>query len=96
MTAPTSDGSKATKMTTQPHPEDLTDEAVANHYANKICDLMHHHPNNQVGRFPEWMPYLNAGLLYQGRLVTKKQDHCITTAATATAIQDTIIKDSKK
>jgi hypothetical protein len=57
---------------------------------------MHHYPNNQVGQFPEWMPYLNAGLLYQGWLVTKKQDCNITTAATATTLQDTIIKDSKK
>jgi hypothetical protein len=77
-------------------PEDLTNEAVANYYADKICDLMHQYPDNQVGRFPGWMPYPNAGLLYQGRLVTKKQDHHVTTAATATALQDTIIKDSKK
>jgi hypothetical protein len=34
-------------------PEDLMDEAVANYYANKICDLMHRHPNNQVHWFPE-------------------------------------------
>jgi hypothetical protein len=49
------------------------DEAVANYYANKICNLMHQYPDNQVGRFLEWMPYLNAGLLYQGRLVTKNK-----------------------
>jgi hypothetical protein len=57
---------------------------------------MHQHPNNQVGQFPEWMPYLNAGLLYQDHLVTKKQASHVTTAATANALQDTIIKDSKK
>jgi hypothetical protein len=42
------------------------DEAVTNYYADKICDLMHQYPNNQVGQFLEWMAYLNAGLLYQG------------------------------
>jgi hypothetical protein len=57
---------------------------------------MHQYPDNEVGQFLEWMSYLNAGLLYQGRLVTKKQDHHVTTAASATALQDTIIKDSKK
>jgi hypothetical protein len=57
---------------------------------------MHQHPNNQVGQFPEWVPYLNAGLLYQDHLVTKKQASHVTTAATANALQDTIIKDSKK
>jgi hypothetical protein len=43
-----------------------------------------------------WMPYLNAGLLCEGWLVTKKQDCHINTAATATTLQDTIIKDSKR
>jgi hypothetical protein len=77
-------------------PEDLTDEAVTNYCANKICDLMHCHPDNQVDQFLKWIPYLHAGLLYQDQLVTKKQDCHVTTAATATTLQDTIIKDSKK
>jgi hypothetical protein len=83
-------------MTTQPQNISRMAEAVANYYANKICNLMHQYPNNQVGQFLEWMPYLNTGLLYKGQLVTKKQDHHLTTAATATTLQDTIIKDSKK
>jgi hypothetical protein len=59
---------------------------------------MHHHPDNQVCWFPPegWMLYLNAGLLCEGWLVTKKQDCHINTAATATTLQDTIIKDSKR
>jgi hypothetical protein len=54
------------------------------------------HPDKQVGQFSEWLPYLNACLLYQGHLVTKKQDHHVTTAATTNTLEDTIIKDSKK
>jgi hypothetical protein len=58
--------------------------------------MIHQHPNNDVGHFPEWMPYLNAGLLYKGYLITKKQDRHVTTTTSANTLQDTIIKDSKK
>jgi hypothetical protein len=49
-----------------------------------------------MGLFPEWMPGLDAGLLHQGQLVTKKQEAHVITVSTAPALQDAIIKDSKK
>jgi hypothetical protein len=42
------------------------------------------------------MPNLDAGLLHQGRLVTKKQESHIITASTAPELQQAIMKDSQK
>jgi hypothetical protein len=76
--------------------KELPDAELANYYTNKICGIMHKHPVNDTGLFPEWMPGLDAGLLHQGQLVTKKQEAHVITASTAPALQDAIIKDSKK
>jgi hypothetical protein len=42
------------------------------------------------------MPNLDAGLLHQGWLVSKKQESHIITAATAPELQQAIMKDSQK
>jgi uridine kinase len=58
-------------------------------------------PDAPVPRQPSW-PVSGVDAIPQRRppvprpTCHKKQDHHVTTAATATALQDTIIKDSKK
>jgi hypothetical protein len=63
--------------------EELPDAALANYYADQICGIIHEHPVHETRLFPEWMPNLDAGLLHQGQLVTKKQESHIITALTA-------------
>jgi hypothetical protein len=76
--------------------KELPDAALANYYADQICGIIHKHPVHETGLFPEWMPNLDAGLLHQGRLVTKKQESHIITALTAPELQQAIMKDSQK
>jgi hypothetical protein len=57
---------------------------------------MHGASDDEAGLFPEWIPNLEAGLLHQGCLVTKKQEAHVITATTAPALQQSIMKDSKK
>jgi hypothetical protein len=76
--------------------EELSDGALANYYADKTCGIMHCASDNEAGLFPEWIPNLEAGLLHQGRLVTKKQEVHVITATTTPALQQSIMKDSKK
>jgi hypothetical protein len=57
---------------------------------------MHGASDDEAGLFPEWIPNLKAGLLHQGRLVTKKQETHVITATTTPALQQSIMKDSKK
>jgi hypothetical protein len=49
--------------------EELPDTALA-----KLCGIIHEHPVHETGLFSEWMPNLDAGLLHQGRLVTKNKN----------------------
>jgi hypothetical protein len=51
--------------------------------------------DDEAGLFPEWIPNLEAGLLHQGHLVTKKQESHVITATTTPALQQSIMKDSK-
>jgi hypothetical protein len=76
--------------------EELSDAALANYYANKTCRIMHSASDDEAGSFPEWIPNLKAGLLHQGCLITKKQEVHVITATTAPALQQSIMKDSKK
>jgi hypothetical protein len=76
--------------------EELSDTALANYYADKTCKIMHGASDDEAGLFPEWIPNLEAGLLHQGCLVTKKQEAHVITATTAPALQQSIMKDSKK
>jgi hypothetical protein len=76
--------------------EELSDAALANYYADKTCGIMHGASDDEAGLFPEWIPNLEAGLLHQGHLVTKKQEAHVITATTAPALQQSIMKDSKK
>jgi hypothetical protein len=78
-----------------PH-EELPNAALANYYTDQICGIIHERPVHETGLFPEWMPNLDAGLLHQGRLVTKKQESHIITASTAPELQQAIMKDSQK
>jgi hypothetical protein len=75
---------------------ELSNAALANYYADKTCRIMHGASDDEAGLFPEWIPNLEAGLLHQGRLVTKKQEAHVITATTAPALQQSIMKDSKK
>lgn len=76
--------------------EELSGPALANCYADKICDIMHSATDNEAGRFPEWIPNLPAGLLHQGQLVTKTQESHVITVTTAPALQESVMSDSKK
>jgi hypothetical protein len=76
--------------------KELPDAALANYYTDQICGIIHEHPIHDTGLFPEWMPNLDAGLLHQGQLVTKKQESHIITTTTAPGLQQAIIKDSQK
>jgi hypothetical protein len=49
-----------------------------------------------VGRLPDWIPGTTAALLHHGKLVTKKQDNYVTTAATAPRLRKQLIKKSKQ
>jgi hypothetical protein len=60
--------------------EELSDAALANYYADKTCGIMHSASDDEAGLFPEWILNLEAGLLHQGRLVTKKQEAHVITA----------------
>jgi hypothetical protein len=49
-----------------------------------------------VGWLPDWIPGTTAALLHHGKLVTKKQDDYVTTAATAPRLRKWLIKKSKR
>jgi hypothetical protein len=60
----------------------LSLEARVNCIADDVCTKMHHcHPRN-VGPLPDWIPGTKAALMHKGKMVSKKQDAYVTTAAT--------------
>jgi hypothetical protein len=73
----------------------LSLEAKANCIADDFCTETHHHHPSKVGQLPDWIPGTSAALLHNGRLVTKKQDNYITTAATSPQLRKQLIKKSK-
>jgi hypothetical protein len=64
--------------------------------ADDVCTKTHHHHPSEVGRLPNWIPGTSAALLHNGRLVAKKQDDYVTTAATAPQLHKQLIKKSKR
>jgi hypothetical protein len=61
----------------------------------KSCQETHHQHPSKVGQLPDWIPGTMAALLHHGKLVTKKQDDYVTTAATAPRLHKWLIKKSK-
>jgi hypothetical protein len=57
---------------------------------------MHHHHPRDVGRLPDWIPGTKAALMHKGKLVSKKQDAYVTTAATAPRLRKQLIAKSKQ
>jgi hypothetical protein len=49
-----------------------------------------------VGRLPDWIPGTGAALLHNGKLVSKKHDDYVTTAATAPRLHKRLITKSKR
>jgi hypothetical protein len=62
---------------------ELSLEARVNCIADDVCTKMHHRHPRDVGRLPDWIPGTKAALIHKGKLVSKKQDAYVTTAATA-------------
>ncbi len=69
----------------------LSLEALANCLANDICTETHQQHPNEVGHLPDWIPGTGVALLHHGKLVTKKQDKYVCTAATAPQLCDRFI-----
>jgi hypothetical protein len=70
--------------------------ALANCYADDICTETHSRIPSEVGQLPEWIPGTKAALLHHGKLVTKKQDEYVATAATAPQLRKHLITKSKR
>ncbi len=73
----------------------LSIEALANCYADDICTDTHHCHHQDVWQFPDWVPGKQATLLHQGKLVSKKQDEYVMTAATIPHLCKQLIKKSQ-
>jgi hypothetical protein len=71
-------------------------EAKANCIVDDDCTETHHRHPSEVGHLPEWIPGTKAALLHHGKLITKKQDVYVTTAATAPRLRKRLIKKSKR
>jgi hypothetical protein len=71
-------------------------EAKANCIADDVCTETHHRHPSEVGCLPEWIPGTKAALLHHGKLITKKQDVYVMTAATAPRLRKRLIKKSKR
>jgi hypothetical protein len=71
-------------------------EALANCVADDVCTDTHHRHPRHVGRFPDWIPGTRAALLHKGKLVSKKQDEYVTTAATAPRMRERLIEKSQR
>jgi hypothetical protein len=76
--------------------DQLSIAAKANYYADEICTQMQQTSPDLTGLYPAWAPGLNAGLLHHGKLITKKQDEQVITAATAPRLQTVMCKKSQK
>jgi hypothetical protein len=75
---------------------ELSLEALANCLADDVCTETHQQHPNEVGHLPDWIPGTGAALLHHGKLVTKKQDEYIRTAATAPRLRDRLITKSQR
>jgi hypothetical protein len=71
-------------------------DAKANCIADDVCTETHHRHPGEVGRLPDWIPGTGAALLHNGKLVSKKQDDYVTTAATAPRLRKRLITKSKR
>jgi hypothetical protein len=58
-------------------------EARANCIADDVCTETHFRHPSEVGRLPDWIPGTKAALKHNGKLISKKQDEYVITAATA-------------
>jgi hypothetical protein len=74
---------------------ELSLEARVNCIADDVCTETHHHHPRNVGRLPDWIPGTKAALMHKGKLVSKKQDTYVTTAATAPRLHKQLIAKSK-
>jgi hypothetical protein len=70
-------------------------EAKANCIADNVCTETHRQHPSEVGCLPDWIPGTKAALLHHSKLITKKQDNYVTTAATAPRLHKRLIKKSK-
>jgi hypothetical protein len=71
-------------------------DAKANCIANDVCNETHHYHPSKFGCLPDWIPGTKAALLHNGKLVTKKQDNYVTSAAMAPCLRKQLIKKSKR
>jgi hypothetical protein len=71
-------------------------EAKANCIADDVCTETHHQHPSEVGHLPDWIPGTKAALLHHGKLITKKQDDYVMTAAMAPRLRKRLIKKSKR
>jgi hypothetical protein len=71
-------------------------KAKANCIADDVCTETHHQHPSEVGHLPAWIPGTKAALLHHGKLITKKQDNYVTTAAAAPRLRKRLIKKSKR
>jgi hypothetical protein len=75
---------------------ELSLDPKPNCIADDVCTETYHQHPSEVGRLPDWIPGTLAALLHHGKLVTKKQDDYVTTAATAPRLRKRLIKKSKQ
>jgi hypothetical protein len=75
---------------------ELSLEARVNCIADDVCTEMHHRHPRDVGRLSDWIPGTKAALMHKGKLVSKKQDSYVTTAATAPHLRKQLIAKSKQ
>ena len=92
---PESAGSRVTKIATSSEASSHL-EARANCVADDACaEARFRHPS-EVGRLPDWIPGAKAALMHNGKLISKKQDECVTTAATAPRLRKRLIEKSNR
>jgi hypothetical protein len=90
-----SNGSKGTKIDTN-REMNYHSKQKANCIADDVCTETHHQHPSKVGHLPDWIPGTKAALLHHRKLITKKQDDYVTTAATAPRLRKCLIKKSKR
>jgi hypothetical protein len=76
--------------------KELPLKSKANCIADDVCTETYHWHPSEVGHVPDWIPETKAALLHHGKVIAKKQDDYVTTAAAAPQLRKCLIKKSKR
>jgi hypothetical protein len=71
-------------------------EARANCIADDVCTETHFRHPSEVGQLPDWIPGTKAALKHNEKLISKKQDEYVITAATAPHLRKRLIDKSNR